>query len=285
LALYRELIIFRNLAYGLEKRTWVAMEMQHKEGLTIPAEQSALFRDLCEVIVQRTLACCAIRNDGVAFGYHHNSMSIWEDAFGLLRTIGVLRSAANGPHQLCLPLKKLANHVQQLELRDPEGFDFALATFIGACYEDDLPCTRHQFEMPPKYRHIADVLKENGYLTCNADLWQWTDRILPAMAANYLWSSEGECFDDTERAEISAIAERILTHLPLHLRATLSDYGKRELSVELLFRGVEESGWISRWTVGDWLDKTRDPELAEMKFPIRRLPQILAQLVRKMKLS
>ncbi len=127
------------------------------------------------------------------------------------------------------------------------------------------------------------ALAANGYLICEAGVWRWTDKILPAMVENHLWSSEGECFEDTFQAEISALAERVLTHVPMHFRATLSDQSKMEVSEELLFPSKGLSDWLNPHRgLGEWLDKGRDPELSEVRFSSHWRKEIVAQVVRKL---
>jgi len=247
--------------------------MQAAAQPSIPLDDRALFRSLCEMIVPRTLLANKLPPEGGLEGYHHSSCQPWEDAFQLLMAIEVLRLDAQGLHQMRIPDDRLGGHIGQLDLQETHLLELALSVFVGIFgLHDDLPQTRYPFELPTKYDKVSVELEAAGYLSRAARLCQWTEKISPAMVENSIWSSSGICFDDQFQAEVSTLAERILTHMPGAMRAGLAGLSQTGSLECLLF---------SNGKLGGWLDKARDPKLASMHFPPNWRKAIIVQLALK----
>ena len=90
-----------------------------------------------------------------------------------------------------------------------------------------LPTTREEFKPQKMYLKELDALANMGYLERRDSNFIWTDKITPAMEANYFWNESGSNNDDVQKKDITQECIRLLDQTPKHTKLVLAKEAKQ----------------------------------------------------------
>ena len=122
--------------------------------------------------------------------------------------------------------------------------DDLVSAYIGlACDYGDrwLPKSRDPFDAPDWAERQLGVLAENGYLDRVGSMYQWTDKVGPAMLTHYYWSEDFVDVASIEARALDRETELALACMPDFVRAAFS---KGRVSAVVVVQ--------RHWTGQDW---------------------------------
>lgn len=160
--------------------------------------------------------------------FYHCSMSSFEHATVVLRDLGVLEPLprADKPnetwyceHALTIDADAMPDHLADRIGDGDARLAHVIECFVGlACDVGEMSDERAAFVPPACFRDAMQALSRAGYADRTGDGYRWTDKIGPAMQANYLWDEKLRSHSTLARDSTAAEAEFAWRTMPETIR-------------------------------------------------------------------
>ena len=168
--------------------------------------------------------------------------SVYEHGCAIMQELGVFRAEGLSAYYFEMPLDDVRDHLSTVSPEISYSFDKIIGEFLWATgYQGDLSPQHEPFEVPGYLQQAMWAFVKLQYATRVSDGFQWSDKIVPIMKAEGMWSEPTRQRPATvDKAQAVKLADRIWAAMPAWRRHLMARWvggrGDADLYVYLFRR-------------------------------------------------